>query len=136
MSNPSITPEMQIEAKRHQELQNEIQDLTQSRQKQLSQLNENTMVKQELDLITGEAVVYKKIGPCLVKQDVQSAQDLISKRMEFVERSIKGIDKNVEKKQEEMTKIENRVQQLQAKHQEAMAQQEQQRNNEEENPVM
>jgi prefoldin beta subunit len=108
-----VTPEMEIEAKRHQELQNEIQDLTNSRQKQLSQLNENTMVKQEMELISGDAVVYKKIGPTLVKQDLSAAKDLISKRMEFVERSIKSLDKNVEKKQEEMSKIENRVQELQ-----------------------
>ena len=104
---------MEVEAKRHQEIQNEIQDLTQSRQKQLSQLNENTMVKQEMDLINGEAVVYKKIGPTLVKQDLSSAKDLLSKRMEFVERSIKSLDKKVEAKQEEMSKIENRVQKLQ-----------------------
>ena len=113
MSQSGVTPEMEVEAKRHQEIQNEIQDLTQSRQKQLSQLNENTMVKQEMDLINGEAVVYKKIGPTLVKQDLSSAKDLLSKRMEFVERSIKSLDKKVEAKQEEMSKIENRVQKLQ-----------------------
>ena len=113
MSQPGITPEMEVEAKRHQEIQNEIQDLTTSRQKQLSQLNENTMVKQELDLISGECKVYKKIGPALVKQDLDSAKDLISKRMEFVERSIKSLDGKVEKKQEEMQAIENRVQKMQ-----------------------
>ena len=110
MAQPNITPEMEVEAKNHQEIQNEIQDLTNSRQKQLSQLNENTMVKQELDLISGECKVYKKIGPALVKQDLDSAKDLISKRMEFVERSIKSLDRQVEKKQEEMQAIENRVQ--------------------------
>lgn len=115
VAQPTMTPEMEFEAKRHQELSNEIQDLTNSRQKQLSQLNENTMVKQEMDLISGEAVVYKKIGPTLVKQDLSSAKDLISKRMEFVERSIKSLDKKVEAKQGEMQTIETRVQALQEK---------------------
>jgi len=113
MAQPTFTPEMEFEAKRHKEFQDEIQDLTKSRQRQLAQWYENTMVKQEMDLINGEAVVYKKIGPTLVKQDFSSAKDLISKRMEFVERNIKALDEKVEAKQEEMKKIENRVQELQ-----------------------
>ena len=125
VAQPTMTPEMEFEAKRHQELSNEIQDLTNSRQKQLSQLNENTMVKQEMDLISGEAVVYKKIGPTLVKQDLSSAKDLISKRMEFVERSIKSLDKKVEAKQGEMQKIETRVQALQEKEMKRLQQAEQ-----------
>ena len=102
MATPNnITPEMEVEAKRHQELSNEIQEMQKGRQKQLSQLNENTMVKQELDLISGDtAVVYKKIGPCLVKQDLGSAKDWVSKRIEFVENRIKAVDAAVEAKRD------------------------------------
>ena len=112
-NNPTITPEMEVEAKKHQELNNEIQDLQKARQKQLSQLNENTMVKQELDLISGDAKVYKKIGPTLVKQDMQSAKDWVSKRIEFVENRIKAVDKQVEEKREEAMQVENRVYKMQ-----------------------
>lgn len=112
-NNPAITPEMEVEAKKHQELNSEIQDLQKARQKQLSQLNENTMVKQELDLISGDAKVYKKIGPTLVKQDLQSAKDWVSKRIEFVENRIKAVDSQVETKREEAMQVENRVYKMQ-----------------------
>ena len=119
MATPNnITPEMEVEAKRHQELSNEIQEMQKGRQKQLSQLNENTMVKQELDLISGDtAVVYKKIGPCLVKQDLGSAKDWVSKRIEFVENRIKAVDAAVEAKREEIMKVEDRVHKMQAEQQ-------------------
>ena len=122
MSNqPNITPEMEVEAKRHQELTSEIQDMQKGRQKQLSQLNENTMVKQELDLIAGDtAVVYKKIGPTLVKQDLEQAKQWVSKRIEFVESRIKQVDAAVEAKREEVMKVEDRVSKMQAAQQENM----------------
>ncbi len=122
--NPNITPEMEVEAKRHRELSDEIHEMQKGRQKQLSQLNENTMVKQELDLIAGDAVVYKKIGPTLVKQDLEQAKQWVSKRIEFVEGRIKQVDAAVEAKREEVMKVEDRVSKMQeAQHAKAQAQQ-------------
>ena len=113
MSQPVVTPEMEVEAQRHQELQAEINQLAAGRQKQLSQLNENTMVKQEMDLISGDAVVFKKIGPTLVRQDLDTAKDWISKRMEYVEKAIKNVDKQIGAKQEELQAVEDRVSSMQ-----------------------
>ena len=118
---PVITPEMEVEAQRHQELQAEINELAAGRQKQLSQLNENTMVKQEMDLISGDAVVFKKIGPTLVRQDLDTAKDWISKRMEYVEKAIKNVDKQIGTKQEELQAVEDRVAKMQEEAQKAAA---------------
>lgn len=39
---------------------------------------------QELDLLDGEAKVYKLIGPVLLKQDVDEAKANVNKRLEFI----------------------------------------------------
>ena len=56
-----------------------------NRQTLYSQLNENSMVKKELELLDGDAKVFKLIGPVLVKQDQEEALANVSKRVEFIE---------------------------------------------------
>lgn len=39
---------------------------------------------QELDLLEGGAVVYKLIGPVLVKQDLEEAKQNVEKRIDYI----------------------------------------------------
>jgi len=50
----------------------------------ISQLNENEMVKKELGLLEEGAVVYKLIGPTLIKQETEEAQANVSKRIDYL----------------------------------------------------
>ena len=54
------------------------------RQQLDGQLNENTTVKEELDLLKSGNDVYKLIGPVLVKQDLEEAKQNVGKRMEYI----------------------------------------------------
>lgn len=48
------------------------------------QLNENIMVKEELELLKEENDVFKLIGPVLVKQDLYEAKQNVDKRIDYI----------------------------------------------------
>lgn len=54
------------------------------RQQLDGQLNENTSVKNELDMLKDDNEVYKLIGPVLIKQDREEAKQNVAKRMEYI----------------------------------------------------
>jgi prefoldin beta subunit len=56
------------------------------RQQLEGQLTENRMVKEELDLLDADAVVYKQIGPALIKQDMQEAKLAVARRLEYIQK--------------------------------------------------
>ena len=45
-------------------------------------------VFQELDLVADDAVVYKLIGPVLVKQDLADAKQTVEKRLEYIRKEM------------------------------------------------
>jgi prefoldin beta subunit len=49
-------------------IQKDLGKAMNTRQSLTAQLTENQMVKSELDLLSDDAVVYKLVGPILVKQ--------------------------------------------------------------------
>ncbi len=71
-----------------------------NRQQLEGQLTENTLVKEvnicrsimynywylfeEMDYLDDDAVIYKMIGPVLVKQDLNEAKQNVSKRIEYI----------------------------------------------------
>lgn len=54
------------------------------RQQLDGQLNENIMVKKELDLLKTDNQVFKLVGPVLVKQDLDEAKQNVNKRMDYI----------------------------------------------------
>lgn len=64
-----------------------IPDLSKSmsgRQKLESQLTENNIVKEELALLDGSNVVFKLLGPVLVKQELGEARATVGKRLDYI----------------------------------------------------
>ena len=56
---------------------------------------------QELKLLEDEAVVYKLIGPALIKQDPVEAKSNVEKRLEFINHELSRLEsqaKNVDEK--------------------------------------
>lgn len=87
-----------------------------------TQLNENTVVKEELDLLGPDAGVYKLIGPVLVKQDHEEARENVDKRLEYISTELKRHDSllgELEKKQDAqrdiIRKLEQQIQQSKTK---------------------
>lgn len=48
------------------------------------QKTENELVKKELDLAGDDGVVYKLIGPLLLKQELDAVKENVDKRLECV----------------------------------------------------
>ena len=116
-----------------QSVKNEMQGLHVQRQTHVSQLQENSMAKEELELLSEDASVWKLIGPALVKQDKSEALDTVNKRLDFIrstlERTEKELaDKNAaaESKQKDAQSIQAELQQMQQRFQQMQVSQQQQ----------
>ncbi|XP_022066345.1 prefoldin subunit 6 isoform X1 [Acanthochromis polyacanthus] len=85
-----------------------------ARQKLETQLAENNIVKEELDLLNSSNIVYKLIGPVLVKQDVDEAKATVAKRLEYINGEIQRYEsvlKEMEKKSEQHREVLTSLQQ-------------------------
>mmetsp|Transcript_5528 Transcript_5528/g.9826 ORF Transcript_5528/g.9826 Transcript_5528/m.9826 type:complete len:137 (-) Transcript_5528:562-972(-) len=85
-------------------IQKDLGKAMNNRQSLQAQLTENMMVKSELDLLDDGAVVYKLVGPILVKQDVIESRSNVSKRISWIESEMKRTDERIQaltKKQDE-----------------------------------
>ncbi|EED87945.1 predicted protein [Thalassiosira pseudonana CCMP1335] len=82
----------------------------------MAQRNENEMVLQELEVCEGEddAVVYKQIGPALIKNDLEDAIDTVKKRLEFINGEINKTQTLITKKEEETQQLAVQIQEMQA----------------------
>jgi prefoldin beta subunit len=116
-----------------QDVKVEMQSLNANRQKFVSQYEENTMAKEELELLADDASIFKQIGPALVKQEKAEALDTVNKRLDFIRSTLEGVEKelaakqaSVEKKNTEATSIQRELQALQQKFQQMQIQQQQQ----------
>ena len=83
------------------------------------QISESEMVKKELDLLDEEAVVFKLVGPALIRQDLVEAKANVDKRMEFMKKesdrldsSLKGLENKQVQAQQEVAKLQQKLQKL------------------------
>ncbi|XP_067829912.1 prefoldin subunit 6 [Heptranchias perlo] len=113
---------LQAELEKYQGLQKDLSKCLSARQKLEAQVTENTIVKEELDLLESTNTVFKLIGPVLVKQDLEEAKSTVAKRLEYINGEIKryeGQMKELEKKSEQhretLSKLQQDFQKAQAK---------------------
>ena len=66
-----------------------------SRQKLDAQLQENTLVQKEFSQLSKDANIFKLIGSVLVKQERNEAQTNVDKRIEFINREIERVEKQL-----------------------------------------
>nr|ABM55618.1 prefoldin subunit 6-like protein [Maconellicoccus hirsutus] len=98
----------------------EYKTLQQQRQQLDGQLNENEVVKTELDFVKENEEVYKMIGKVLIKQDLTEAKQNVAKRIDYIKGEIKRIDNasavtemKLEDCRTKLTKLQQELQQLQ-----------------------
>jgi len=102
-TNLKLKVEFQKALEELQKGQKEVQKCLETRQKLETQLTENTVVKEELDFLEADSLIFKLTGPVLVKQDLPEAKQTVGKRIEYISQEIKRQDKaieNIEKEQE------------------------------------
>lgn len=89
-------------------------DVLMTRQQFIMQLQENDMVKQELDRLGEDAGVFKLIGPVLIRQDLDEAKQNVSKRMDFIKGEIQKTEKIIEKNKQGMQEHGEKVIKMQS----------------------
>ncbi|CAE8609655.1 unnamed protein product [Polarella glacialis] len=98
-------------------MQEGLQKAYESRMGLISQQQETDMVKDEFDTLEDGAIVYKLVGPVMVKQNPDDAKDNVNKRLEYIKgeleranKMIAGEEQELEAKQKELIKLQQVVQ--------------------------
>ncbi|XP_018009028.1 prefoldin subunit 6 [Hyalella azteca] len=119
MGPEALQKKLEEESEGFKKLQKEISKTSIRRSQLDSQLNENNLVKAEVDLLEESDVVYKLIGPALIRQDLAEAKSSVDKRIEYITNEIKRHDSALEKlekeqntKREGIMKLQQQLQQL------------------------
>ncbi|XP_076594535.1 prefoldin subunit 6 [Chaetodon auriga] len=110
----AIQRKLKAEVDKYTLIQKDIGKSMSARQKLETQLTENTIVKEELDLLDSTNTVYKLIGPVLVKQDLEEAKATVTKRLEYINGEIQRYEtllKESEKKSEQQREVLSSLQQ-------------------------
>ncbi|KAL5380725.1 hypothetical protein PMIN06_010055 [Paraphaeosphaeria minitans] len=103
----------------YQTLQGELSGAVEARQKLESQQQENTNVKKEFDLLADDTNIYKQIGPVLLKQDKTEAVMSVSARLDFINKDIARIEKQIQDTQDKSEKLKMEIIQIQSAAQQA-----------------
>ncbi|KAG9559909.1 prefoldin subunit 6, partial [Aureobasidium melanogenum] len=95
MATPEQQKQLQALSDEYTTLQNELQTTVAARQKLESQQQENKGVKSEFANLDDDANIYKLVGPILLKQDVSEAKSTVDGRLEFIDKEINRIEKQI-----------------------------------------
>lgn len=109
-----LQKKLQAEVEKYQQLQKDLNKCMSARQKLEAQVTENNIVKEELDLLDVSNMVFKLIGPVLVKQDLEEAKATVAKRLDYINGEIKRYEsqmKDMEKKSEQQREVLSKLQQ-------------------------
>ncbi|KAL3320562.1 hypothetical protein Ciccas_000766 [Cichlidogyrus casuarinus] len=88
-----------------------------------SQKAENEAVKEDLSELTEDNIIYKLIGPALVKEDLTVARETVEKRLKFIqdeihrnEKLLKDSEDSINKQREKVVKIQEQLIAMQNPH--------------------
>ncbi|CAK6974162.1 prefoldin subunit 6 [Scomber scombrus] len=110
----AIQKKLKAEVEKYSQMQKDVSKSMASRQKLETQLTENNIVKEEMDLLDSTNTVYKLIGPVLVKQDLDEAKATVAKRLEYINGEIQRYEtllKDMEKKSDQHREVLSSLQQ-------------------------
>ena len=98
-----------------------MQSAVDARQRLESQQAENKAVQKEFSGLDDEAVIYRLVGPVLMKQERADAEGTVNGRLRFIgeeidrtETRIKEIQDDTEKKRVEVIQLQQKMQAAQA----------------------
>ncbi len=115
----AIQEQLEKETEKYREFQKDLSKNQAARLRFNQQLSESDMVKKELDLLDEEAVVYKLVGPALIRQDLLEAKANVEKRMQFIkkeadrlEHGLKGLETKQAQSQQEIAGLQQKLQKI------------------------
>lgn len=116
-ASKELQRQLELEVDNLRTIQKDISKSHQMSRQYTLQHSENEVVKRELDLLEEDAVVYKLIGPVLVKQDLLEAKANVAKRIEYIstelkrlENTLKSLEQKESSKREDVMKVQQRLQ--------------------------
>jgi len=68
-----------------------------------------------------EAVIYKQVGPVLIKNELEEALETVRKRLEFISGEMKKTEQLIEKKEKQSQELATKIQEMQGAMQRAAA---------------
>jgi prefoldin beta subunit len=99
------------------QLREDMQQLSMTRQQLVIQLNENEGVKEEFGFLSSTAVLYREIGPSLVRADLSDAKSLVAGRIDMITKEIKRIEDMVEMRGKRQVEIQQEMQNIRLEYQ-------------------
>jgi prefoldin beta subunit len=96
------------------EIQEQLRRVQNDLQLVHGQQTENEMVMQELNLLDANTNVYKMVGPVLIKNSFEDAQETVKKRLEFISAERKRLEDKTQDLEKKGGDISDKVQQMQA----------------------
>lgn len=78
------------------------------------------VVPQELALLEAGAVVYKLVGPVLVKQDLEEARQTVEKRMGYISQEVKRYEGKMKELQKNQDALAEKLMELQQNYQQQL----------------
>lgn len=114
-----IQKKLQGEVEKYQQLQKDLSKSMSGRQKLEAQLTENNIVKEELALLDGSNVVFKLLGPVLVKQELGEARATVGKRLDYITAEIKRYESQLRDLEQQSEQQRETLAQLQQEFQRA-----------------
>lgn len=125
-NNPgnALASAVDAEIAKFREMQEQLHALRGDLQVVMGQQTENEMVQTELNLLdtTGGSNVYKRVGPVLVRQDLDDAKDTVAKRLEFIQKEQDGIKSKLAAMEKQLNEKGMKIHEMQANMQKLTAQ--------------
>ncbi|XP_004624299.1 prefoldin subunit 6 [Octodon degus] len=116
-----IQKKLQGEVEKYQQLQKDLSKSMSGRQKLEAQLTENNIVKEELALLDGSNVVFKLLGPVLVRQELGEARATVGKRLDYItaeikryESQLRDLERQSEQQRETLAQLQQEFRRAQA----------------------
>lgn len=116
-----IQKKLQGEVEKYQQLQKDLSKSVSGRQKLEVQLTENNIMKEELALLDGSNVVFKLLGPILVKQELGESRATMGKRLDYItaeikwyESQLRDLERQSEQQRETFAQLQQEFQTAQA----------------------
>ncbi|KAJ6574992.1 Prefoldin [Mycena capillaripes] len=118
----SLQVKLQTASSEYQKLQADLSNVVEARQRLDAQLSENDLVKKEFAQLAADNIIYKQIGPVLVKQDQAEAKANVETRLEFIKGEIKRVEAQLQDIQSKSENKKNELVEIQAALQQAAQQ--------------
>jgi prefoldin beta subunit len=90
--NADLLRDLEGEMKKFQKIEADMSEIQKQKKARNTQKNENDMVQEELQFLAEDAVLYKMIGPVLVKQTKAEVATTVAERLKFVNSEIAAAD--------------------------------------------